>query len=723
MLKSLKLTNFKKHQSLQIDFKEGLNLIVGANYSGKSTILHGILFALFGPSAVPGGSALVTSRAGGNVKAELDFTDEFEIDYTVTRTKSQVRLYADGELVATSATAVANEIEHILGMSKRRFLQLRYGEQGDVKALMTLGAGELHNIVEEVGGVGLVNEVIDKAKVLRSQAIAVIGTLEDVDVASLAAEVEGSKMTLTEIAARYEGLSEEVSGKETLITVLDTDLQAANKTNAEAARWQSSFDAINAAVTEAEESHAKWEAELARKHWELSALDAPSGTIDKLEETLRGLRRDLSSLALATAARDSAKAAVVDATSIYKSAKKALADAPAVVSVDQMQEDYVNKAGEAARKIQEATALSQRMASGICPECGSTLDDSLDPKKEAAKLTALNSEASSLDDEAKELRAALKKVEKSNSATTILQAQFDSAKVALGAANGSLEVATCSLESITDGEDAEEVKSDVEQRIEHVGNQLKAEQMAEETYRQAKADVESVGSAFNDALARVKEKQQARLELGAKPDEIEVSDLAARLKAETDLLHDLKAERGALSATYKEKRVSYQYQVEKLTKAKKNAESLSVNTQKRDTASQLIKYLSDNRDRFMTQVWQQVMGYASGFSSNCTGGDIESVKRTSDGEFAYVEAGEEVPIAGASGAQKSIMSIGTQLAMAKLLRTGFDTVLLDEPAADMDMERSLALVTLLGSSGKQVLAVSHSELDSSSADNTIHIGG
>ena len=54
MLLSLSLRNFKKHESLDVDFTAGLNGIYGSNYKGKTTILYGILFALGGASQVPG---------------------------------------------------------------------------------------------------------------------------------------------------------------------------------------------------------------------------------------------------------------------------------------------------------------------------------------------------------------------------------------------------------------------------------------------------------------------------------------------------------------------------------------------------------------------------------------------------------------------------------------------------------------------------------------------
>ena len=137
------------------------------------------------------------------------------------------------------------------------------------------------------------------------------------------------------------------------------------------------------------------------------------------------------------------------------------------------------------------------------------------------------------------------------------------------------------------------------------------------------------------------------------------------------------------------------------------------------TAKALSKYLRGNRDRFMGKVWGGIMGQASSFSSACTGGDISQVGRDDKGKFTFTEGGHELPVAAASGAQRSVMGLGVQLAMASLLPSPLSTIMLDEPGSDMDPERSLSLTTLLAADHNQILMVSHRELDGAVASNTI----
>jgi DNA repair exonuclease SbcCD ATPase subunit len=67
MIHSLKLRNFKKHSALDIEFTTGLNGIFGPNYTGKTTILYGILYALGGASHVPGTNIQNRSRSGDDI--------------------------------------------------------------------------------------------------------------------------------------------------------------------------------------------------------------------------------------------------------------------------------------------------------------------------------------------------------------------------------------------------------------------------------------------------------------------------------------------------------------------------------------------------------------------------------------------------------------------------------------------------------------------------------
>ena len=52
MITKLEMKNFRQHEDLTITFKDGLNVIRGANEAGKSTLIEAILYALFGAKSL-----------------------------------------------------------------------------------------------------------------------------------------------------------------------------------------------------------------------------------------------------------------------------------------------------------------------------------------------------------------------------------------------------------------------------------------------------------------------------------------------------------------------------------------------------------------------------------------------------------------------------------------------------------------------------------------------
>ncbi|MNF82182.1 hypothetical protein D3C84_644810 [compost metagenome] len=143
--------------------------------------------------------------------------------------------------------------------------------------------------------------------------------------------------------------------------------------------------------------------------------------------------------------------------------------------------------------------------------------------------------------------------------------------------------------------------------------------------------------------------------------------------------------------------------------------------QKVSLLTELLGHIRSNRDRYSKQVWDVFMASASMFASNATGGVIESISRGEDGAFTFVEDGFEMEQAEASGAQLAIIGTAVQLALDAAALSPLNLVLMDEPTADMDPERALAFSTLLAGSGKQVVMVTHREMDATVFDNTLEI--
>ncbi|OWP56329.1 MAG: hypothetical protein B2I17_06335 [Thermoplasmatales archaeon B_DKE] len=141
ILKSVTLSNFVSHDSSEIDFATGVNLIVGQNGAGKSSVVDAIKFALF------------NERRSGNIqdmikkgKLEASVTLNFNmggIDYELYRSiairkgAKEAWLKSQGSMIAETSEGVTSQVSRILGMSKDVFLNSVFVRQGDIDSLIS----------------------------------------------------------------------------------------------------------------------------------------------------------------------------------------------------------------------------------------------------------------------------------------------------------------------------------------------------------------------------------------------------------------------------------------------------------------------------------------------------------------------------------------------------------------------------------------------------------
>jgi len=99
MIKKIKLANWKSHKSLELEFKPGVNMIIGRMGAGKSSILQAITYGLFGTFSELKGkdvrlSDLITYGSGAKsaqVELELSFGNKtFRIKRLINENKSSL---------------------------------------------------------------------------------------------------------------------------------------------------------------------------------------------------------------------------------------------------------------------------------------------------------------------------------------------------------------------------------------------------------------------------------------------------------------------------------------------------------------------------------------------------------------------------------------------------------------------------------------------------------
>lgn len=169
----IRLDNFLSHNDSEIAFENGVNVIYGKNGAGKSSVIDGIRFALFGEKR--GNSIAELIRSGAR---ECSVTIGFRLNekyYEVFRSqklgksgnisdrKSWIKV--DGMIVAETAEGVVKEIQSGLRIDKDIFLNSVFVRQGEMDALISEMQWKREELFGRIIGINVLN---DDAKAIKA---------------------------------------------------------------------------------------------------------------------------------------------------------------------------------------------------------------------------------------------------------------------------------------------------------------------------------------------------------------------------------------------------------------------------------------------------------------------------------------------------------------------------------------------------------------------------
>lgn len=710
MLNNVQLKNFKRHSALEAGLTGQLNTIVGPNYAGKTSLLQAVLVAFFGPSALPGGAKVATRNGAKGFEVNVAFESD-GVEYAVRRTKTKAELSRNGKVIANSASQVTAELESLIGMSKKRFLQLKVAKQKETAALLTLGGGELHNVIEEVTGADLISRIIERLKDEATRAGAHLDMVGENQ-----ASIETLEQALENAGGRLSFADEQAHAEYEATVTAEVNETHAREQLDEAKAHNHQIEVREARLASLrDQAKRAWD-----RYSELRDKQIEPPTEQQVAEARDSATAADERVSKAVAARNEfvrEKQAMDKAKADGQEAAKARADlytdGPSDEEVEDLEAALRTRSSELAEARHALQHAESALTNSACPTCERPFENS-DPEKLRAERDEAQQHHGQIKGAEEEARIRVEmarkdkaRAERDASRDEVLKQNYDSALAEFQRAKQRCQ--ELHPDVVTD-DDLEQLKAGLAEQREEA-QRLRDKRAVWE--RQA-GQIAEYKADYDEAMAKIKEIPGDSQKQDLKPLQSALdkaaADLAQQREAEAKARQTLTEAQHAVDTAAKD--------LEQAQEAEKRRAELEGRV---SNIRALIKFLRDNRDRFLADVWDGVMAQASEFAATCTGGYIQSVTRQDNGSFAYIENGEERPIEAASGAQASIMGLGVQLALSRMLPSGFNCTLLDEPTADMADDHALTLTTALAALDQQIVMVSHREFDGSAAENTIQL--
>lgn len=712
-LHSIHLKNFKQHEDISIQFSDTLTVIRGPNWSGKSSILHAILYALGGAALVPGNAKKIPRRnAGKKDKTEVRLVlHDGDYSITIVRTPTTATVEVNDalgtQLVASSHTAVNKWVETtLLKLDMRRSVELAYSPQSETAALLTLGANELNRRIEEISDADYIERLILAAGKRVSTAQARLGglTIDPEQEPQLVADLAEHTKNLELATAQVERVSAELEPTRMMVVNLRENIRSVERANGAIEKAAVSMQAKEEVLAEIADVQKLSEAPVGDSAQAKASVQEGEAAVQVLLAQHANHKRFAADEAALTQWFDTVGKQWEEAEVHIAPHQQAMAD---LINI----KDRYNESWAALGQLkQEHKRLVAAAQSAVCSECGRAMDEDPDHLIELEKKVKAAKDAHDHAD---------REIAGISQQQGILQAKVDGLAKLLPppgyerTAGDKVAALTAAQEGVDANPVDEEALIDAQRRLEAARAALGATTLASERRTAALRKLEGL----NDRLAAL-DKTIAEAE-GMTPGDVEKLREQERAGIESaSLLTDALSEAKLMAAQSAEGIKYNQMTLDTINRDKALRTSLEHTVAR---YGGLQKWLRESKATFLSQTWARVLGIAGDFVRSATLGFATAVERTEDGAFGVVEDGEQATIQEVSGGMRAICSTGVRIGMGAVQGQGLGFIVLDEPSSELNDEKAAAMSSALRATGKQIILVTHREGDEFSSDRVISL--
>ncbi len=163
IINSVRLRNFKSHADTEVKFGPGINVILGQNGAGKTSIFEAISFALF--KEYSGNIEDLVRRGQKEMSVSVVFTSHgkaYRVIRKRTKNATDSNLFIiDGteKEMRSGDSGVDEEISSILGIDRHIFMNAIYVRQGEIEKLLTETPSRKKQVIGRLLGIESVEKV------------------------------------------------------------------------------------------------------------------------------------------------------------------------------------------------------------------------------------------------------------------------------------------------------------------------------------------------------------------------------------------------------------------------------------------------------------------------------------------------------------------------------------------------------------------------------------
>lgn len=269
MIKSVQLTNFRRHADVDLRFDDSsqLILIAGSNGAGKSSILEGIVFALYGEGRHGRKHLDRLTKRGRELEgmsAEVVFTvgqDEYRVHRRRDGKSSTAVLYVNDIPLVEGPVQVTTEVANVLGMDSTGFRLAVIAQQKDLDGLASLRPAERAQMIARLLR-------LDAVTAAKGEAQAAFRRERELATGLRGTDLEALDTRLKELTEQATAAQEELTRADQSLTLLDAELAATSDVEG---LWNASMRNVARAQGALEQSRAQ----IATQRAELEALTVP----------------------------------------------------------------------------------------------------------------------------------------------------------------------------------------------------------------------------------------------------------------------------------------------------------------------------------------------------------------------------------------------------------------------------------------------------------------